>query len=60
MCDTERKVKGALLPARRLLDLIKSVGQANLEVSIFDPSGQDTIGGGCGQLHYVQEKLNKR
>ena len=21
----------------------------------FDPAGQDTIGGGCGQLHYVQQ-----
>ena len=26
-------------------------------ISIFNPSGQDTIGGGCGQLLYVQEKL---
>lgn len=25
--------------------------------SIFNPAGQDTIGGGCGQLLYVQEKL---
>jgi 23S rRNA (adenine2503-C2)-methyltransferase len=24
---------------------------------VFDPAGQDDIGGGCGQLWYVQEKL---
>lgn len=25
------------------------------DVRVFDPSGQDTIGGGCGQLFYVQQ-----
>ena len=24
-------------------------------VRVFDPAGQDDIGGGCGQLWYVQE-----
>jgi 23S rRNA (adenine2503-C2)-methyltransferase len=24
-------------------------------VRVFDPAGQDTIGGGCGQLWYVQD-----
>jgi 23S rRNA (adenine2503-C2)-methyltransferase len=24
-------------------------------VRVFDPAGQDTIGGGCGQLHYYQD-----
>ena len=24
-------------------------------VRVFDPAGQDTIGGGCGQLHFVQK-----
>lgn len=24
------------------------------DVRVFDPAGQDTIGGGCGQLHYLQ------
>lgn len=27
---------------------------------IFDPAGQDDIGGGCGQLWYVQEWLKER
>jgi 23S rRNA (adenine2503-C2)-methyltransferase len=27
---------------------------------IFDPAGQDTIGGGCGQLWFVQDWMKKR
>lgn len=27
----------------------------SFDVRVFDPAGQDTIGGGCGQLHYVQK-----
>ena len=29
--------------------------EAGYNVRIFDPAGQDTIGGGCGQLWYVQD-----
>jgi 23S rRNA (adenine2503-C2)-methyltransferase len=28
---------------------------AGFSVRCFDPAGQDDIGGGCGQLWYVQE-----
>ena len=28
---------------------------AGYDVRVFDPAGQDTIGGGCGQLWYVQD-----
>lgn len=28
-------------------------------VRVFDPAGQDDIGGGCGQLWYVQDWMNK-
>jgi 23S rRNA (adenine2503-C2)-methyltransferase len=53
-------------------ETMKSAGYRNLEkirefegmfldqgynTRIFDPAGQDTIGGGCGQLFYVQEWL---
>jgi 23S rRNA (adenine2503-C2)-methyltransferase len=30
------------------------------DTRIFDPAGQDTIGGGCGQLFYVQEWLKNK
>lgn len=29
-------------------------------VRVFDPAGQDDIGGGCGQLWFVQEAFEKR
>lgn len=29
--------------------------EAGYNVRVFDPAGQDTIGGGCGQLWYVQD-----
>lgn len=29
------------------------------DVRVFDPAGQDTIGGGCGQLWFVQDWMNK-
>jgi 23S rRNA (adenine2503-C2)-methyltransferase len=36
----------------KLLDL-------GYNVRVFDPSGQDTVGGGCGQLWYVQEWMKE-
>lgn len=43
-------------PAKRLASMIldKSPEQS---IKLFDPAGQDTIGGGCGQLLYVQKKF---
>ena len=32
---------------------------AGYDTRIFDPAGQDDIGGGCGQLWYVQQFLAK-
>lgn len=29
------------------------------DVRVFDPAGQDTIGGGCGQLWYVQKWMSE-
>lgn len=41
------------------LSILKKVEQEFLQegynVRIFDPAGKDTIGGGCGQLWYVQD-----
>lgn len=33
--------------------------QEGYNVRVFDPAGKDDIGGGCGQLWYVQEWLKK-
>lgn len=51
------------LPTRNehQMNLAASFSQKLLEqgfnTRVFDPAGQDDIGGGCGQLWYVQEKL---
>lgn len=36
----------------------KLVGRG-FDVRVFDPAGQDTIGGGCGQLWFVQRWMNE-
>lgn len=33
--------------------------ERNYNVRVFDPAGQDDIGGGCGQLWYVQDWMTK-
>lgn len=33
--------------------------EAGYNVRRFDPAGQDDIGGGCGQLWYVQDWLKE-
>ena len=47
--------------AFRNLDVIRNFQNKFLEkgynVRMFDPAGQDDIGGGCGQLWYVQNWL---
>jgi len=35
-------------------DFASLLVERGYDVRTFDPAGQDTIGGGCGQLHYVQ------
>ncbi|WP_293862314.1 radical SAM protein [uncultured Alsobacter sp.] len=33
--------------------------QRGFDVRVFDPAGQDTIGGGCGQLWFVQDWMRQ-
>jgi 23S rRNA (adenine2503-C2)-methyltransferase len=33
--------------------------KAGFNVRVFDPAGQDDIGGGCGQLWFVQEWMRQ-
>lgn len=33
--------------------------EVGFDVRVFDPAGQDTIGGGCGQLWYVQQWMKE-
>lgn len=58
MCDTGEMVKGDTAPARNLAERVRDASRGRVEISTFDPAGQDTVGGGCGQLLYVQERLS--
>ena len=57
MCNTKNMTKANDKPAKRLAAMILCHTDNKNMVSVFDPAGQDTVGGGCGQLLYVQEKL---
>ena len=58
VCASDTNMKDT---AFRNLEVIKNFQDKFLEkgynVRIFDPAGQDDIGGGCGQLWYVQDWL---
>ncbi len=58
VCSSNENMKDA---GFKNLDIIKEFQNKFLElgynVRMFNPAGQDDIGGGCGQLWYVQEWL---
>ncbi len=60
VCSSDETMKDASF---RNLEVIKLFQDKFLErgynVRMFDPHGQDDIGGGCGQLWYVQKWLKK-
>lgn len=60
VCSSDETMKDASF---RNLKVIKDFQQMFFErgynVRTFDPAGQDDIGGGCGQLWYVQDWLKK-
>jgi 23S rRNA (adenine2503-C2)-methyltransferase len=54
ICESEfGKCSGDNTPL--LIDCQTTMLNSGYNVRIFDPAGKDTIGGGCGQLWYVQE-----
>jgi 23S rRNA (adenine2503-C2)-methyltransferase len=61
ICEKDNSVQNAI---NGKLDLIKSFSEkmvnAGYSIRVFNPAGQDDIGGGCGQLWYFQEWLNKQ
>lgn len=60
ICEKDESVKSSI---KRQLDIIDRFNTylMNREFStrVFNPAGQDDIGGGCGQLWYFQEWLKK-
>lgn len=59
ICEKEESVHSSI---HRQLNLIKKfdgfMNAAGFSTRIFNPAGQDDIGGGCGQLWYFQEWLS--
>lgn len=60
VCSKDENMKDA---GYKNLDKIREFEQRFLEAGyntrIFDPAGQDDIGGGCGQLWYVQQWMKE-
>lgn len=60
ICQKEETVKSSI---ERQLELIKAFEQKMLakgfDIRVFNPAGQDDIGGGCGQLWYYQQWLKR-
>jgi len=56
ICSADESMKDK---GYRELDKINEITatfvEAGYNVRVFDPAGQDDIGGGCGQLWYVQD-----
>ncbi|MCK9543682.1 MAG: radical SAM protein [Novosphingobium sp.] len=58
LCSTKKLIKGNQTIADNFMAKISDLSSLiDIEFSTFNPAGQDTIGGGCGQLLYVQKKL---
>lgn len=60
ICERNESVSAANIRQRKFAtDFRVKLGKLGFETRIFDPAGQDDIGGGCGQLWFVQEWMRK-
>lgn len=61
ICEKDSTMKNAI---EEKLDLINGFSNkmlsAGYSIRVFNPAGQDDIGGGCGQLWYFQEWLKSK
>lgn len=56
ICERDEYRQGKNEHQRQLaLDFGNKLVSKGYDVRVFDPAGQDTIGGGCGQLWFVQD-----
>lgn len=56
ICERDEGMQARNEHQRKLaLDFGEKLLARGYDVRVFDPAGQDTIGGGCGQLHFVQK-----
>lgn len=60
ICSPNENMKGAYLNNKdKIRDVSNLFLSKGYDVRIFDPAGQDDIGGGCGQLWYFQNKVKE-
>ena len=56
ICERDETMSVAHERQRELTsEFMSKMLSAGYSTRMFDPAGQDDIGGGCGQLHYVQQ-----
>lgn len=56
ICERSEGMPVSNLHQRSLAsDFAAKLVERGFDTRMFDPAGQDTIGGGCGQLHFVQQ-----
>ena len=56
VCKRDESVAAANIRQRKLAtDFMEKLNTFGYSTRCFDPAGQDDIGGGCGQLWFVQE-----
>ncbi len=60
ICEKDESVKSSIDRQLRMIRQFNgSLCELGFYTRVFNPSGQDDIGGGCGQLWYFQEWLKK-
>ena len=60
VCERDERVAAANERQRTLAASFRTLlGKHGFSTRIFDPAGQDDIGGGCGQLWFVQEWMRR-
>lgn len=60
ICERDETIAAANVRQRQLAsDFMDMMLASGYSTRMFDPAGQDDIGGGCGQLHYVQEWMRR-
>jgi 23S rRNA (adenine2503-C2)-methyltransferase len=60
VCERDESVAAANRRQRQLaLDFMEKLNTYGYSTRCFDPAGQDDIGGGCGQLWFVQDWMKK-
>ena len=56
ICERDQGMNKSNPHQRQLaIDFSEKLLTRGFDVRVFDPAGHDTIGGGCGQLHFVQD-----